>query len=49
MINLAYIYNQTFINVFSICFRSGDFVDILKYADITPFFKTGDTTGKKIY
>ena len=49
MINSVHIYSQVFTNIFNDCVKSGNFPDILKYADITPVFKKGDTTDKTNY
>ena len=35
--------------IFNNCIRKGKFPDILKYADITPVFKEGDTTDESNY
>ena len=48
MINSVHIYFQVLTNIFNDCVKSGDFPDILKYADITPVFKIGDRTDKTI-
>ena len=39
MINSVYIYSQILKNIFNGCVKSGNFPDILKYADITPAFR----------
>ena len=49
MVNLVHIYPQVLTNIFNDCVKSGNFPDILKYADITPLFKKGDTTDKTNY
>ena len=49
MVNSVHIYSQVLTNIFNDCVKSGNFPDILKYADITPVFKKGDTTGKTNY
>ena len=49
MINSVHIYSQELINIFNDCVKSGNFSDILKYTDITPVFKKGDTTDKTNY
>ena len=49
MINSVHIYSQVLTNIFNDCVKSGKFPDILKYADITPVFKKGDTTDKTNY
>ena len=36
-------------NIFNDCVKSGDFSDILKYADINPVFKEGDTSDKRTF
>ena len=46
MINSVHIYSQVLTNIFNNCVKSGNFPDILKYTDITPVFKKGDTTDK---
>ena len=49
IINSVHIYSQVLTIIFNNCVKSGDFPDILKYADITPVFKKGDTTDKTKY
>ena len=49
MVNLVHIYSQVLTNIFNDCVQSGNFPDILKYADITPVFKKVDTTDKANY
>ena len=49
MINSVHIYSQITTNIFNDRVKSGKFPDILKYADITPVFKTGDVTDKTYY
>ena len=39
MVNSVHIYSQVLTNIFNDCVKSGNFPDILKYADITPVFK----------
>ena len=49
IINSVHIYSQVLTIIFNNCVKSGEFPDILKYADITPVFKKGDTTDKTKY
>ena len=49
MISSVHIYSQVPTNIFNDCVKSGKLPDILKYADITPVFKKGDTTDKTYY
>ena len=49
IINLVHIYSKVLTNIFNDCVKSGKFPDVLKYADITPVFKIGDTTDKTNY
>ena len=49
MVNLVRIYSHVLTNIFNDCVKRGNFPDILKYADITPVFKKGDTTDKTNY
>ena len=49
MINSVCIYSQVLTNIFNECVKSGEFLDILKCADITPVFKKGDATDKTNY
>ena len=49
MINSIHIYSQILTNIFNDCVKSGNFPDILKYADITLAFKKGDTGDKTNY
>ena len=49
MIDSVYIYSQVLTNIFSNCVKGGKSPDILKYADILPVFKKGDTTDKTNY
>ena len=39
MVYMVHIYSQVLTNIFNNCIKSGNFPDILKYADITPLFK----------
>ena len=43
------IHSQVLTNIFKDCVKSGNFPDILNYADITPAFKKGDSTDKANY
>ena len=43
------IYSHALTKLFNECVKSGNFPDILKYTDITPVFKKGDTTEKSNY
>ena len=47
--NTAHVYSPGLTIIFSNCIRNGKFPDILKYADISPVFKKGDTTDKTNY
>ena len=49
MVNSVHIYSHVLTNIFNDCVKRGNFPDILKYADITPVFKKGDTTDKTNY
>ena len=49
IINSVHIYCKVLTNIFNDCVKSGKFPDVLKYADITPVFKIGDTTDKTNY
>ena len=49
MVNSVHIYSQVLKNIFNDCVKSGNFPDILKYADTTPVFQKGDTTDKTSY
>ena len=49
MINSVHIYYQVLTNIFNDFVKSGDFLDILKYSDITPVLWKGNTTGKTNY
>ena len=49
MVNSVHIFSHALTKVFSNCAKSGNIPDILKYADITPVFKKGDTTDKNSY
>ena len=49
IINSVHIYSKVLTNIFNDCVKSGKFPDVLKYADITPVFKIGDTTDKTNY
>ena len=44
--NAAHIYSHRLTIIFNKCIRNEKFPNILKYADITPVFKKGDTTDK---
>ena len=48
-INSVHIYSQVLTNIFNDCVKSSNFPDILKYVDITPVFKKGDTIDKTNY
>ena len=43
------IYLQVLTKIFNDCVKRGNFPDILKYADIRPDFKKGDTANKTNY
>ena len=45
--NAAHVYSHRLTIIFNNCIRNGKFPDILKYVDITPVFKKGDTTDKE--
>ena len=45
----VHLYSHALTKIFNDCEKSGNFPDILKYADITPVFKKGDATGKSNY
>ena len=45
-ISSVHIYSQVLTNIFNDFVKSVKFRDILKYTDITPAFKKGDTTDK---
>ena len=47
--NAAHVYSHRLTIIFNNCIRNGKFPDILKYDDITPVFKKGDTTNKSNY
>ena len=49
VVNPVHIYSQVLTNIFNDCVKSGDFPNILKYADITIVFKKGDKTDKTSY
>ena len=49
MVNSLHIYSQVLTNIFSDCVKSGNFPEILKYANITQVFKKGNTTDKTNY
>ena len=49
MINSVHIYSQVLTNIFNDCVKSGNFLDILKYADITTVFIKSDATSKTNY
>ena len=49
MVNSVHIYSQVLTNIFDDRVNSGNFPDTLKYADITPVSKKGDTTDKTNY
>ena len=49
MVSSIHIYSQVLTNIFNNCVKSGNFPDILKYADTTPVIKKGDTTNKTNY
>ena len=49
MINSFHIYSQVLTNIFNDCVKSGNFLDILKYADITTVFIKIDATSKTNY
>ena len=44
--NVAHVYSYRLTIIVNKYIRNGKFPDILKYADITPVFKKGDTTDK---
>ena len=46
MVKSVHIYSQLLTNIFNDYVESGNFPDVLKYADIRPVFKKGDTTDK---
>ena len=46
MISSVHINSQVLTNIFNNCAKCGNFPDFLKYADITPVFKKGNTTHK---
>ena len=46
---VLYLLSSTLPNIFNDCAKSGNFPDNLKYADITPVYKKGDTTDKTNY
>ena len=46
MVKSVHIYSQLLTNIFNNYVESGNFPDVLKYADIRPVFKKGDTTDK---
>ena len=46
---VLYLLSSTLPNIFNDCVKSGNFPDNLKYADITPVYKKGDTTDKTNY
>ena len=45
----AHVYSHRLTIIFNNCIKNSKFPDILKYADITPVFKKGDTTDKSNY
>ena len=45
----AHVYSHRLTIIFNNCIKNSKFPDILKYADITPAFKKGDTTDKSNY
>ena len=47
MINSVHVYSQGFTNNSNYYVKSGNFPDTLKYADMTPVFKKGDTKDKR--
>ena len=47
--NAAHVFSHRLTIIFSNCIRNGKFLDILKYADITPVFKKGGTFHKSNY
>ena len=44
--NAAHVYSHRLTIIFKNCIRSRKFPDILKYADIAPVFKKGETIDK---
>ena len=46
IVNPVHIHSQVLTNIFNDCVKSGNFSDILKYADITKVFKKDLTTDK---
>ena len=49
MVNSVHIYSHALTNIFNDFVKRGNFPNILKYPDITPIFKKGDTTYKSNY
>ena len=49
MVNSVHIYSYALTNVFNDYLQSGNFPDILKYADNTQVFLKSDTTDKSNY
>ena len=49
MVNSVHTYSHAITKIFNDSSKSGNFPDILKYADITPVFKKGDKTDKSNY
>ena len=47
--NAAHVYSHRLKIIFNNCIRNRKFPDILKYADMTPVFKKGETTDKSNY
>ena len=45
----AHVYSNRLKIIFSNCIKNSKFPDLLKYVDITPVFKKGDTTDKSNY
>ena len=46
MLNSVHICSQVLSNMFNGCVKSGNFPDLLKFADITPVFEKRNTIGK---
>ena len=49
MIKWVHTYSQALTKTFNDCVINENFPDFVKYADITPIFKEGDTTEKSNY
>ena len=49
VVNSVHIYSQVLTNIFNDCVKNGNFPDVVKYADITPFLEKGDMSDNANY